>query len=729
MAQVDGPVTKDPAAQPHKLDEFKLMLGQRPDADVAKLAQVSVATVKWYRKQHGIEAYMTAPVVKDAPRERVVRGARPEPRRFSSPLDRLPPVPGTEGAAVPAPRRDDFLREPTRSTGRSPFAGRPLAALDPVVIVKPKAGGRGPTPMGVGVSLRGDLPSEPKSSTPRSAEGNTFRPDSGRPDGSRGEGPRSDTPRFEAPKTGMAALEALFKKAPAEPRKSTKTDGDPVGEPPKRSLEVASGLPPPRVHSFLARAQARVQGEEPHPATQGGNHPSSSPAPVEGPESQARVLRPGYLVATRTRIVRAPQLPRSTAPVASDSPPGASMSEKQPNVLAPHVHLVGTMPDTKLAKLIGVGVTTVWNYRKKHGIPTFDSAAPTPPAKAPKSTKAAAPAPVPAPAPAPVRSVTPAEAAAPPVKRRRGRPPGRPIGSKIDAHAHLLGVLPDSEIARRAGVKRQAIGEYRKRMKAYAARSEADRGAGAPGAAAAPVVIVPPPSPVARSATKAAAAAAAAAAPPAAAPAAPKAKASVTPAPAPAASAPSDAVPARFQPWVHLLGVASDMEIARRSGIHRRQFVELRQTLGIAAAPRGNWGHGGPGAKVTDTAANAEAKAPAKAPAKAAAPAPVAKVAAPSPAPSPAPVVAPTPTPAVAPSSPAVAPVAAAPLPAAASDAASSLRAFLVDAESASGVHRFLALGADMADAASRAIRALGQRPDGPWQMRAVREKWATLSH
>ena len=59
--------------------------------------------------------------------------------------------------------------------------------------------------------------------------------------------------------------------------------------------------------------------------------------------------------------------------------------------------------------------------------------------------------------------VTPAEAAA----LARKQP------SRIDAYAHLLGTVPDGEIAERAGVSRQAVTQYRKACGVKACRGRA----------------------------------------------------------------------------------------------------------------------------------------------------------------------------------------------------------------------------------------------------------------
>jgi hypothetical protein len=92
------------------------------------------------------------------------------------------------------------------------------------------------------------------------------------------------------------------------------------------------------------------------------------------------------------------------------------------------IDMVGNAPDSQVARLAGVGVNAVSNYRRRRGIAPFEASGTGP--TEPSADGAAA----------------------------AGRKP-----SKIDPFAHLLGTVPDRTVADKAGVSINAVSNYRRR--------------------------------------------------------------------------------------------------------------------------------------------------------------------------------------------------------------------------------------------------------------------------
>lgn len=105
---------------------------------------------------------------------------------------------------------------------------------------------------------------------------------------------------------------------------------------------------------------------------------------------------------------------------------------------------LGRISDGAVAAPAGVQVRAVAAYRKAHGIPAYDGFR-----RQKRKSRSGT-------APWPAEPATPALAALPPSSRRSAR------GSRLNAFANLIGTVPDAEVARRAGVSRPAVVQYRK---------------------------------------------------------------------------------------------------------------------------------------------------------------------------------------------------------------------------------------------------------------------------
>jgi len=106
----------------------------------------------------------------------------------------------------------------------------------------------------------------------------------------------------------------------------------------------------------------------------------------------------------------------------------------------PYAHLVGTVSDKEIAEMSGTSTENVRTWRKRRGI-----AAPAEDGAAAKSDAA------------------PAKAAKPKAKAKRRSKKTRRRKSKLDPYRKELGVLPDKEIAEKAGTSAENVRAYRKR--------------------------------------------------------------------------------------------------------------------------------------------------------------------------------------------------------------------------------------------------------------------------
>jgi len=254
----------------------------------------------------------------------------------------------------------------------------------------------------------------------------------------------------------------------------------------------------------------------------------------------------------------------TAAPAATPRRGGAAM--KLESVRAE----LGVVADGVLAERLGVARKTVVEFRKKHGIAPY----------VPPVARGAAAAEGSAPAAKPPRARKAAEPAAPKAKAKAAAPAPAAGGtgrySKLDDYRDIIGVLPDREVAERAGMTTENVRMYRSR-----------RGIGAgwrdQAAAAAPA------------AAKAKAAASAAPKAKAAAPAAAAPAAAPEPAPSAAArrrgrqpAAPGESkVEKALAPFRAEIGATPDAEVAAKAGVSRSAVSAFRQKYAIKASGKG----------------------------------------------------------------------------------------------------------------------------------------------
>lgn len=112
---------------------------------------------------------------------------------------------------------------------------------------------------------------------------------------------------------------------------------------------------------------------------------------------------------------------------------------------------VGRVSDSVIAQRLGISRKTVLAWRKREGIRAYDDPA--------VSSSAAKPVEPPGVGPA-ARSATPGGPGAAPAQDAAAR---RAKASRLESFAHLLGRLPDREVALQAGVSPENVRMYRQR--------------------------------------------------------------------------------------------------------------------------------------------------------------------------------------------------------------------------------------------------------------------------
>ncbi len=150
---------------------------------------------------------------------------------------------------------------------------------------------------------------------------------------------------------------------------------------------------------------------------------------------------------------------------------------KANGILAPFRDKFGKVPDHKIAEESGLSLSTVGKYRRANGLPTYQGykfkKGELPPGHkaAKKGKKKAAPKKAAPKQPAAKKAAPPKKAApkkaAPKQKKFRK--------SKLDPYAHLIGKLPDREVAEMAGTTPDGVRMYRLRH-GIPAVSRAQRG-------------------------------------------------------------------------------------------------------------------------------------------------------------------------------------------------------------------------------------------------------------
>lgn len=168
-------------------------------------------------------------------------------------------------------------------------------------------------------------------------------------------------------------------------------------------------------------------------------------------------------VVVRDEPARVPVAPVTAAaePASSSrAAPAKGARRGRPSRLDAFVGELGTVPDRVIAEKAGVGVPAVAQYRLRRRIPAFSAAV----------------------------SEKPSEARPLPVPAARTRVAAEPRASKLDALRHLLGALPDGQVADMAGVAHRTVLNYRNKhsIPAYRGHRERARAASAVREAAAP---------------------------------------------------------------------------------------------------------------------------------------------------------------------------------------------------------------------------------------------------
>ena len=242
---------------------------------------------------------------------------------------------------------------------------------------------------------------------------------------------------------------------------------------------------------------AQTASDAPADEVQPDAAPAAEDAPVAAPEPSPAEAAPEPTPVPTEPVAPAPA-PIADAPAlaASEAPAtGVASAAGRPSKLDGHLDIVGELPDRDVAAIAGVTAENVRMYRVRRQIP----------ARWRGEGQRLAPV-----VDAPAAPVTPA---------RRGRRPADEGTSHVERalglHRGSIGVLPDADVAAKAGVSRSAVSAYRHKYNIAAAGRGRPRRVTA-STAASPAMTASP------------AAAAPAPAAPAAAPAAPPAPAEVT---------------------------------------------------------------------------------------------------------------------------------------------------------------------------------------------------------
>ncbi len=337
------------------------------------------------------------------------------------------------------------------------------------------------------------------------------------------------------------------------------------------SPAVARGMP--AVPNFGDRdaTVSRSVGRRPLPLVA-----PALPAPVERPLPP----RVAPLPAARVEATLVPPVRAELPPVASSPParpqPLPPLARRHPTPkgerrsrVDPFADLVGLRSDAEVARLAGVRRETVIAYRQTRGIPAppiVRSVATKTPRRKPSPVK---------PCPSPV--VEPTASTEPP-----RTPTGRNLRrSKLDAFRHLLGTIPDHEVALLANMNRQSVMEYRRARGIPAAGRLAASAlvgpdAGTVGAAAEPVE---EPSPAVRPSNQSQAPAPAARTKPTESSFLLPGELDASP---PRPVAPRIGRPSKLAAHRDLIGALPDAEVAARAGVAVERVRDVRRSLGIA---------------------------------------------------------------------------------------------------------------------------------------------------
>ncbi len=419
-----------PAA--HPLDNFRDQLGHQPDADVADLARVSVATVKWYRKTHGIAAF-----VAKAPSKAGGRAPERAP-------EREPPRPTFREPPAAAPRGEPGARQPQppappTSTASSPWPmsatpirRSPFVVSDPTVIVRRARVGMtrmsvlSPTPTVQSTPPQESTPVPKPTPTPPAA-------------------PNSDATSLASPLDGFRDLLGTIGDHIVAERAGV--DRTTVG-----AYRRRHGIP---AWNGFRTGPRKTGGKENAPKSEAKATPAKAEAksaPKADAEPAAKARRK-----TAPKVEAAKEVP---AAVVATPPAGRRIV---PSKIDRFAHLLGAVSDSEIAARVGLTLSAVAKYRTKRGIPGFVAAArqaATVPDAAPAVKTAS-------------KSAAVMEAPADKAPRRPVKKLKVPRKSKLDGFVDLIGKLTDSEVAAKAGVTRERVRQLRRSLGVASAQSGA----------------------------------------------------------------------------------------------------------------------------------------------------------------------------------------------------------------------------------------------------------------
>ncbi len=438
----------------------------------------------------------------------------------------------------------------------------------------------------------------------------------------------------------------------------------------------------------------------------------------------------GHLLTGRRSAETAAEEPTADAPVRAEGGPSPAAEKVAPvSPIEAFRDLLGTVPDEVVAQRAGVERTTVGDYRRRLSIPAYTghrgAGAATRRSRGADAAVVEA-----APSQAPIVAEAPVETAPATVHTNAGASTEAPARSgKLDAFVQLIGRESDSAVAKLAGVTAGGVRAYRQR-----------HGIPTPSSAVVGAPAVPTPTPeVVPAAPKKMTAR------PGASDAKPTAPVAVLAAEVASVERPAEAArrgpgrPSKVEAFRHLVGVLTDEEVAKLAGTEPKRVAHFRQRHGIAAGGLAELREVIPAAKVAEAAPVVEkapvARAEAVAVAEPATPVATAEAVE---AASTAVVIEEVEAevvPQQSPVSPAAeakerlaAPPAEAPAsPTPASTPVTPIHAFRVVGEARGERRRFVVVGEHIGAAAMVALRALGERGDGPWRIVSISAMYELL--
>jgi len=291
----------------------------------------------------------------------------------------------------------------------------------------------------------------------------------------------------------------------AEPAVTEKADETPARKPRKTRKK-------PQQKKAAKKPRTKKQAADVQPEATAGVVVEAEP--VEATSEPVEVAETVEPPVVEVEPAVEPVVEPAPEPEPSASSPTESTRKPRKTKLDPYLDQIGTVPDAEIAERARVTAENVRAYRTRRGIPALWRGEAAEGQPVPRRTAKKKPA---------------------PAKKDRRR------GSKIDAYADQVGVLPDAKIAEMAGVSLSNIRAYRYARGIPGRR----RGKGQPPA--------PPAEPI----------------------------------PQPTVSTATKARKGKLSPYVEEIGILSDSVIAEKAGTTTQNVRAFRQRHGIPARWRG----------------------------------------------------------------------------------------------------------------------------------------------